>query len=410
MKTAWEVRPLGEVCTLATGGTPKRSESSYFEGGKIKWLVSGDIHQKEIHDCEGRITELGLATSNARYLPKNSVMIALNGQGKTRGAVALLRTKATCNQSLVSIMPNNSEKLLPEFLFANLHGRYEEIRKMTGDSGNDRRGLNMPLIRSIEIPIPPLEEQKQIVAVLDAAFEGLTRAKENAETNLQNARELFESYISDRLKEMNATEISLSEMIDAGWITSHLDGNHGSNYPKKAEFTESGVPYASANCIVDGEIDLSLAKHLPAERADTLVKGTAHNLDVIFAHNATVGPVAVLETDEERVLLGTSVTHYRCDPQFLNPYFLCFEMRGSEFVRQYQSVMGQATRNQVPITIQRKFTHRIPDLQSQLKLATDARSVEAYSKNLVSNYQAKLQDIADLRQSLLQKAFAGELT
>jgi type I restriction enzyme S subunit len=131
--------------------------------------VSGDINQKEIFDCEGRITELGLENSNARYLPINSVLIALNGQGKTRGTVAILRTKATCNQSLVSIYPNDINLVLPELLFANLDGRYDEIRRLTGDSGNDRRGLNMPIIRNISFSFPKsLEEQQAIVRQLDS--------------------------------------------------------------------------------------------------------------------------------------------------------------------------------------------------------------------------------------------------
>jgi restriction endonuclease S subunit len=168
MKQGWEVKKLGDLCNLMTGGTPSRSKEEYFKGGTIKWLVSGDIHKREIFDCEGRITELGMANSNAKLLPINSVMIALNGQGKTRGTVALLKTNATCNQSLVSIYPKDIRKILPEFIFCNLHGRYEEIRKITGDDNNDRRGLNMPLIRNIEIPLPPLHEQQRIVKKLDA--------------------------------------------------------------------------------------------------------------------------------------------------------------------------------------------------------------------------------------------------
>ena len=161
---------LGDVCELATGGTPSRKKKEYFENGHIKWLVSGDINQREIFDCDGRITDEGLANSNAKYLPENSVLIALNGQGKTRGTVALLRTKATCNQSLVSIYPKSDLILDTKFLFYVLDGMYGKIRTMTGDSGNDRRGLNMPLIRGIEIPLPPLAEQNRIVTVLDAAF------------------------------------------------------------------------------------------------------------------------------------------------------------------------------------------------------------------------------------------------
>ena len=79
---SWPIVELGEITTLMTGGTPRTSKKEYY-GGCIKWLVSSDIHKKEISDCSRRITELGLKNSNARILPINFVLIALNGQGKT---------------------------------------------------------------------------------------------------------------------------------------------------------------------------------------------------------------------------------------------------------------------------------------------------------------------------------------
>ena len=88
----------------------------------------------------------------------------------------------------------------------------------------------------------------------------------------------------------------------------HLDGNHGSDYPRNEEFVECGVPYISANCIVHNDVNVKLAKHLTEERASKLRKGIAQNGDVLFAHNATVGPVAILYTDDEKVILGTSLT------------------------------------------------------------------------------------------------------
>jgi type I restriction enzyme, S subunit len=180
MRNDWRTANIDDVCHVMTGGTPSRDEPGYF-GGDIKWLVSGDIHRGEIFDCEGRITAAGMQNSNAKLLPVNSVLIALNGQGKTRGTVALLRTAATCNQSLVSIYPKNPQTLLPEYIYANLHGRYQEIRRMTGDSGNDRRGLNMGLIKAIEIPIAPFPEQRRIVGILDKAFAAIATAKANTE-------------------------------------------------------------------------------------------------------------------------------------------------------------------------------------------------------------------------------------
>lgn len=182
--TKWPTVKLGDVTTLMTGGTPSTKRKDYY-GGNVKWLVSGDIHKWEIYDCEGRITETALKESNARLLPVNSVLIALNGQGKTRGTVAILRTPAACNQSLVSIDPDRS-KLIPEYLLYLLHGRYVEIRNING--ANQRGGLNMRLIREIEIPLPPLETQREVVIELESykkIVDGANQVLENWKPNLK---------------------------------------------------------------------------------------------------------------------------------------------------------------------------------------------------------------------------------
>jgi len=192
----WVNATIGETCNLQTGGTPSTSKKEFYEGGTIKWLVSGDINLKVINDCEGRITELGMNSSNTKYLPINSVLIALNGQGKTRGTVAMLRTKATCNQSLVSIFPKDEKSLLPELVFSNLEGRYDEIRKMTGDSGNDRRGLNMPLIRSIKFSYPKkINEQKEIINKLDALRSETKKLEAIYQQKLNDLEELKKSIL-----------------------------------------------------------------------------------------------------------------------------------------------------------------------------------------------------------------------
>lgn len=162
----WDMVELGQVATLMTGGTPRSNVKENYENGDIAWLVSGDIHKGFINECEGRITEKGLESSNTKYLPVNSVLIALNGQGKTRGTVALLKmSKATCNQSLVSINPLDRDKLSSDFLYYQLKSMYEDIRALTGNS--HRSGLNMSLIRSIKILLPPLSIQQEIVEEIE---------------------------------------------------------------------------------------------------------------------------------------------------------------------------------------------------------------------------------------------------
>jgi type I restriction enzyme, S subunit len=164
LPTGWRWLTVGELCTLKTGATPSTSKREYFDGN-VKWLVSGDIHTQEIYDCEGRISELGMSNSNCKLLPPNSVLIALNGQGKTRATVAILRVPATCNQSLIAMTPRPESGITPEFLFWNLRFRYRQIRDITGQK--QRRGLNMGLVSELPIAVAPVEEQHHIVARVD---------------------------------------------------------------------------------------------------------------------------------------------------------------------------------------------------------------------------------------------------
>jgi type I restriction enzyme S subunit len=131
-------------------------------------------------------------------------------------------------------------------------------------------------------------------------------------------------------------------LIEQGLITEQIDGNHGELYPKADEFVSDGVPYLSANCIENGRVDIRKAKFLTQERAETLKKGKAKRNDVLFAHNATVGPTAILR-EAEFAVLSTTLTLYRCNESRLSSEYLFQFLSSSLFRRQYERVMGQST-------------------------------------------------------------------
>lgn len=137
------------------------------------------------------------------------------------------------------------------------------------------------------------------------------------------------------------------------------------------------------------------------ERAGKLRKGIARDDDVLFAHNATVGPAVVLHTDEEKVILGTSLTAYRCNKKAIVPNYLKTYMLSDGFVRQYSGEMKQTTRNQVPITVQKKYLFLIPSIEEQNQFAGFVKQVDK-SKVKV---QKSLDETQMLFDSLMQEYF-----
>jgi type I restriction enzyme S subunit len=305
------------------------------------------------------------------------------------------------------VLRPHKSKLLDDWLIYYIN--YSDLGEFV--SGLTVPKLNQGSLRSIPIPLPPVPEQQRIVGILYETFDGIATAKANAEKNLENARAMFESYLHSVFEHQGIDweRVTLEMLLFRGWIESHLDGNHGSDYPRKDEFISEGVPYISANCIEDERVDMSRAKHLSPERAVLLRKGIAKNNDVLFAHNATVGPVAILRTDEEKVILGTSLTYYRCNPEHILPEYLAHYMRSSEFKAQYLQVMRQSTRNQVPITKQREFFHVIPPLSEQKRITSMLDTLFDDGRRLENIYDRKTQELHALKKSLLHEAFSGNL-
>ncbi len=158
----WEIKQIIQFTDCTAGGTPSTSIASYW-GGEHPWMSSGELHLKRVFDVSVRITDEGLGNSSTKYVPADSVLIGLAGQGKTRGTVAIAKIPLCTNQSIASVFP--SAEHCPEFLFYNLDSRYEELRELsTGDGG--RGGLNLAIIRKLKVIFPDKGEQSAIANVL----------------------------------------------------------------------------------------------------------------------------------------------------------------------------------------------------------------------------------------------------
>jgi type I restriction enzyme S subunit len=174
----WHRSTLGEIARITSGGTPDRSEPSYW-GGSVPWVTTGEIQFNTITDTAEKITEAGLKNSSAKLFPPGTLLMAMYGQGKTRGQVAKLAIEACTNQNSAAILLHEGHD--PDFYFHFLSWKYDEIRDF-GHSGGVSH-LNAGLLKQIAVPVAPVKEQQRIAQILsawDEAIESADRLASNA--------------------------------------------------------------------------------------------------------------------------------------------------------------------------------------------------------------------------------------
>ena len=188
----WAITSLRWLSKRYAGGTPDKGNEAYWVEGHIPWLNSGAVNAFYIAEPSAHITNEGFANSSAKWIPEGALVMALAGQGKTKGMAAQLGIKATCNQSMAAIVPDR--RLSPRYLYGGSQRITRTIRNLAG--GEARDGLNLELIGAIPCPIPEENEQHAIANFLN-------RETAKIDTLVAKKRTLIE-----RLKEKRTALIS----------------------------------------------------------------------------------------------------------------------------------------------------------------------------------------------------------
>ena len=390
---------LGEVCDILNGYAFK---SNQYTTSGVRIIRISNVQKGYIEDKSPVYYPCDDENVKKYELKQNDLLISLTGNV---GRTAFLEEKflpAALNQRVSCVRLKEPDKVLKTYLFHLLNSDYFEQQCMKAAEGVAQKNLSPKWLFEYKIPIYSIERQKEISNTLDKIDLLIILRKQQLAKLDELVKARFVEMFGEPVSNPYKFEVrSLQNMLDDGIITYHLDGNHGSDYPRNEEFVESGVSYISANCIIDDTVNLNLAKHLTEERAAKLRKGIAQDEDVLFAHNATVGPVAILHTRETKVILGTSLTAYRCNKQRILPAYLKAYMQSEGFVRQYTKDMKQTTRNQVPITAQRKYLFIVPPLSLQNQFAAFVERVDQQKQTV----QQSFEKLELMKKALMQEYF-----
>jgi type I restriction enzyme S subunit len=256
-------------------------------------------------------------------------------------------------------------------------------------------------ISDIDVPLPPLDEQKRIVAVLDQAFAAIDRARADAEANLADAQVLFTAFVTSKFSKRN--EWPNEEL----GCRVHFVDYRGKTPPK----SESGIRLITAKNVRMGFVKEDPREFVPESAyKEWMTRGIPKVGDVLFTTEAPLANVAQLETDE-RVVIGQRLITMQTKHDEIDSGFLKWSLISSQMQSDIHSRGTGATVLGIKASLLKKILLYVPkSIELQKRIASDCEAAFATKTQLEKQYSAKLADLARLRQTLLQKAFSGELT
>ena len=247
-----EIKRLGELCNIVSGGTPSRTKTEFWNNGTIPWVKIGDIKEKYINETDEFITKEGLDGSSTKMLPAGTILYTIFA---TLGEVGILEIAACTNQAIAGIMINDIKQLNTDYLYYYLKSKKTYVNRV--GRGVAQNNINMSMLKALEVPVPELSKQLEIVKVIDKAYEVIEDRKQELKCldNLIRAR-FVEMFGDMFLNTMGWQEESLESLAD---IVSGITKGRKIKEKKLIE-----VPYMAVSNVKNGYIDWTTVKTIEA--------------------------------------------------------------------------------------------------------------------------------------------------
>lgn len=396
---AWPLVRLGDAVTVVNGGTPKSKVAEYW-GGEHQWLTPADMGKmagREIGATPRTITSEGLAKSSARLVPPNSVILSTRAP---IGHLAINEVPMAFNQGCRGLVPSKDvdHLFLFYFLMAN--------RNLLGDlgSGTTFKELSATNLKAVSMPLPPLEQQKRTVAVLDQAFAALDCARGNAEANLADSEELLENGVNAVF-----TDLASSSAISALAEIVHPDCTLSYGIVQPGDQVDGGLPLVRPVDLKQRFITNEGLKRISPERADGYARTKLVGGELLLCVRGSTGEMSVASDDLAGANVTRGIVPIRFPDETIIPEFAYFQLRSRYAQDQIAAGTYGAALMQINIKDLRKLRFICPDRPTQQNVVDEVERLLDKCERVSAEYRRQLVDLDDLRQSLLQKAFSGRL-
>ena len=386
-------------------------------------MSSGDVHQRRITDVQGRITVLGLQSSNAKVIPPPTVAIALAGQGKTRGTVALTLIPLCTNQS-VALAKGHEHLLDTTYLFHALDARYEELRARS--AGGGRAGLSKAIIEQIPLPLPPLPEQRRIAEILDTADEAIQATKRlieklkaakqgllhdlltrglDAEGRLRDPVAHPEQFVDSPLGRVPREwdVMTLGEVCERNG-GSVQTGPFGSQL-HAADYKAEGTPIITVEHLGDGEI---LHANLPLVGERDLTRLSRYGLqkgDLVFSRVGAIDRCAIVTDREYGWLFSGRCLRVRPGLGWLSSLFLSYQLNSYDVRRWILNHSVGSTMPCLNTSILSAVPIRVPQTAERNSIAVILGAQDA----LIRAEEAHRDKLVQLKKGLMEDLLTGRV-
>ena len=398
IQKGWEYKKLGDAMHIARGGSPRPIKQYLTDDPNgLNWIKIGDATEsnKYIYKTKEKITKDGL--HKTRFVEEGDFLLS---NSMSFGRPYIMKTTGCIHDGWLVLKEIEDIDLDKDFLYHLLCSPYlfEQFDKLA--AGSTVRNLNIALVSSVEIPIPPLAEQKRIVAKLDECFEAIHIARANVEKNLNNAKELFQSQLNQIFSQLALSE---AEGKGYGWVEKKLgevceismgQSPKGTSYNQNGE----GVP------LINGPVEFGknpFSKTVKSKFTTEPTKMCKEGDLILCVRGSTTGRINIAGF-EACIGRGVASIRYSENQIWLNYYI---RAKRNEI---YNLGTGSTFPN-VSSKILSNLSFPIPPFKIQAKLVKLIDKLSSQTQSLESNYRQELNALDELKKSILQKAFMGEL-
>lgn len=397
-KNGWPVVRLGDIARTTSGGTPRRDRPQFY-GGNIPWVKSGELGDSVVYETGETITEEAIKSSNAKVFPKGTLCIAL--YGATVGKLGILGIDAATNQAVCAIFP--PDELDTRYLYRFFESKRRELVEQ--GKGGAQPNISQGIIRDTKLPLPPLGEQREIVAEIEKQFTRLgagVSALRRVQANLKRYRAaVLKAACEGKLVPTDLTSWQRVRVSEIGEVVT-------GNTPPTSDKENLGeqLPFFKPT-------DLDAGYHVREARQYLSAKGAKHarvlpaSAVLVTCIGATIGKTGFARVD--------CATNQQINALVVNPKVAIPEWAFCLFSSPegQQQIKGRASATTLPILNKSKFgalEFALPPLLQQTQIIAEVERRMSVIEKLGSLVSVNLQRTARLRQAILQSAFEGRFS